>query len=509
MPSPPRSQPEIADILALASALEGEAQRGSRERALRDKRFAASLETATGDRCGQALAWLDAVEADDEAVGRLHQQAETALHVTELGLVALAILLGVGATLGAFYFDGSGRVNAVSVLAVLVVLPGLFLIPFSFAALPERIAQRLPGVRLAALLSRGGGAGRLAPLLWRVFPRELRDSLALLSGRLTRHQSLYAGLQKGMILRWSQLFALSFQLTVLIACLVLVVFSDLAFGWSTTLTSGDAALDAYRVHRVTSAIAWPWSGVLPDARPSLALIGESRYFRVVADSLSLTQAARLGGWWQFVVLTIGVYGLLPRLITLGFARFRLRASSRAVVSASPGLSALLRRLHRARVESIAVEPEANEAAVKTERAQPSAMGGGHIQVVLNWSGVPLDHTEITQLFPQASIHAAGGTATLAADKTLVEQLGCGTGEPILILVKGWEPPLMEFMDFLASLRRALGQPPPIIVLPVGLDETTGELPPASVDQLKRWRNKVAEIGDPWLRVASNLEEVQS
>ena len=118
--------------------------------------------------------------------------------------------------------------------------------------------------------------------------------MSLISGRLSKHHRLYADLKKWAILRWSQLFAVSFQVTALLACLMLVVFTDLAFGWSTTLTTGDAMHDARRIHRITSIMAAPWSWALDDAQPSLALIEESRYFRAAAEPLSFAQAARLG-----------------------------------------------------------------------------------------------------------------------------------------------------------------------------------------------------------------------
>ena len=146
----------------------------------------------------------------------MHQRANTAMHLTGFFIVAAAVVVGWGATLGAFYFDGSGRVNAVSVVALLVVLPGLFILPFLIAALPSRIAGRVPGARLLTALASAFSPGRLAPLVWRILPRDLRETMALLAGRRAKHQQLYAGLQKWALLRWSQLFAVTFQITALI-----------------------------------------------------------------------------------------------------------------------------------------------------------------------------------------------------------------------------------------------------------------------------------------------------
>lgn len=521
-----RSQPELAEIVALARALDREDQRSAGELVVRDKHFASALPVMAGDRVAVGLAWLDAVESEDEAVRSIHQRAETALHLTGFFIVLAGILIGWGATLGAFYFDGSGRVNAVSVLALLVALPGLFILPFLIAALPTSVAERVPGVRLITALAGSFNPGRLAPLLWRIFPHDLRDSMALLSGRLGKHHRLYASLQKWAILRWSQMFAVAFQVTALAASLVLVVFTDLAFGWSTTLTTGDATRDALRVHRLGTAIAAPWAWAIDDAQPSLKLIEESRYFRVTAEPVSSAQAARLGEWWKFVVLTIAVYGLLPRIFTFALAQYRLRSAARAAILEAPGLSAVLRRIHRSQIDSAALVPESTDPRTPLLKTgvEAAAETPGSIRAVVNWAGVPVEAGVLAAQLPKSRFFHAGGTSLLADDFAVVQQIGAETKDDhasVLIIVKAWEPPLMELMDFVTTLRAALPVKSTMIhVLPVGLENdradrspgtspssTIAVFPVATSAQLKLWRDKLNALGDPWLRVVQNSAEV--
>lgn len=514
-----QSPAELADIVALACALDRDEQQSPADLLARDKPFALAAPVDGEDRGAVTLRWLEFVKAEDRAVGDLHRRAETADHLTSFLIALAAVILGGGATFGAFYFDGSGRVNAVSVLALLVALPGVFLFALGFAALPSRITRRVPGAGLWTVLGRTLSPGRLAPLLWRFFPRDLRDAMALVSGRLGRHQQLYAGLQKWAILRWSQLFALSFQLTAVAGCLVLVVFTDLAFGWSTTLTTGDAAADAQRLHGITSTLATPWSWAWPDAQPSLALIGESRYFRAAAPLLSPADAARLGGWWQFVVLTMLCYGILPRILTFTWAQGRLRSAAQAALEASPGVSVVLRRLHRSRMETAAMEPEHDEnrqsgnASSATSKSATSGDETNHIRVVINWSETPIEAETLQTNFPHANLHIAGGAVSMADERQLVQELGTTPLDPdttILIIVKGWEPPLMEFIDFLTSLREALPRASPVnlLVLPVGLGDESA-WPAATPTQVELWRRKLAGLSDPRLRVATHLQEVLS
>lgn len=513
MPKRTRAQPEIADVVALAHALEADQGRTPAELAARERRLAPGLPTQGADPVALGLAWLDALCAQDESVRALHQRAESATHLTSLLLALAAIVLGWSAALGAFYFDGSGRVNAVWVLALLVLLPGLFIGPFILAALPARATERIPGGGVLAAVGRTLSAGRLAALLWRLFPRDWRDALALVSGRLGRHQHLYASWQKWTFLRWSQLLALTFQLAALVACLVLVVFTDLAFGWSTTLTTGDAAADARRVHAITSALARPWSWAIDDAQPSLALIEDSRYFRVAAGPVSPAEAARLGGWWRFVALMLVVYGVLPRAITFAVAHACWRAAARGALLAGPGFSAVLRRIHRAQIESAAVEPEASADALAAPAAEPPSTAvsrtAAALHTVINWSGVPVPTETLARIFAPAPVAEAGGAATVGDDLALAQRIAAGVGRDggdVLILVKAWEPPLMEFIDFLGVLRGALSKGSTLIfVLPVGLGDDR-ELPAAAPAQLKVWRDKLATVRDPWLRVVTSREE---
>lgn len=518
MPTSVHSQPDIADVVVLARALERDEGRPPGELRARERRVAHSV-PPDGAPESVALAWLEVVKDEDEAVRALHQRAETAVHLTGFFIVLAGMLLGWGATLAAFYFDGSGRVNAVSVLALLVVLPGLMILPFGLAALPPPVMRRIPGGGVLAGLARVFSPGRLAPLFWRIFPGDLRDALALLSGRLGKQRQLYAALQKWALLRWSQMFAVAFQITALVACVVLVVFTDLAFGWSTTLTTGDPAEDARRAHRITSAITAPWNWAVEDARPSLELIEESRYYRAASEPVSREQAARLGGWWRFIALTIAVYGVLPRVLLLAFARSRLRAAARAAVLDAPGVSALSRRIHRARIETHAVEAEtgAERAPVAPDAAADAASPAiaRDIRAVINWSGVPVGADVLTTAFRGAGVFAAGGAAAVHDDLALARQLGANVGGAgsetrgdVLIVVKGWEPPLLEFGDFLKTLRGAVGRGTMILVLPLGLDAGVA-LAPAAPAQFRLWRDKLAASGDPWLRVIASHAEVSA
>ncbi|MDZ7686074.1 MAG: DUF2868 domain-containing protein [Gammaproteobacteria bacterium] len=126
---------------------------------------------------------------------------------------------------------------------------------------------------------------------------------------------------------------------------LLVVFTDLAFGWSTTLD-----IEAEEVQTLVGVIAFPWHRFLAVAVPDGSLVETSRYFRLEAPTISAERASRLGGWWPFVVMTIVVWGLLPRSLVAGIAAWQLRRQTRRLLEEGPQIAALLDRLTAPRVD---------------------------------------------------------------------------------------------------------------------------------------------------------------
>lgn len=505
----PVSRPTPAEVAAIAAAVDRDEQRPGDERAREDQRLAPSVLAAGPDPVRAGLCWLEQVlTAQPDLAARLHR-VRSALTGARLLVLVAGALLGWVTTLGVFYYDGSGRVNVVAVLAALVALPALLLIPFVLANLPARIRSALPGAGPLAAAGEALSPGRLGSAAIRLLPRDWRESWSWWQGRVDAHRTVYGSMQKWLVLLWSQAFAVAFQVAAVLTAVSLVVFTDLAFGWSTTLTSGSAADDARRVHGIASAMATPWAWAVPDAQPGLGLIQESRYYRIAAGPASPEEAARLGGWWRFVILALLIYGLLPRLLALLVARHRLRGSVRAAIAETPGLTTVLRRLHRAAVHTSAMEAEPPGTAdmMNPSPAADSPAGLPEISHVINWAAVPVDDADLSARFGGAKVHAAGGGAALEADNALAARLAAELpdGAGLAIAVKAWEPPLLDFADFIRALRQALGHGRPIIVVPVAAD---GGTTPSSATpaQSEVWRRQLNQVGDPWLRVGAPTPE---
>jgi hypothetical protein len=298
---------------------------------------------------------------------------------------------------------------------------------------------------------------------------------------------------------WSQLFSVAFNVGALLAVFYLIAFSDLAFGWSTTL-----AFDSTRFHAIVTALSWPWHALVPEAVPSMKLVEASRYYRldtgVLGNTTSAGQAAQLGGWWPFLVAALVSYGLLPRLITLSISGQRLRHHLRDALVRLPGAPELLARMNSPLISTAAPQPEvshAMEAVVAAPRAQPA--NGSHPFTLVAWSGSVANAETLRPRLSaigieQEGLRHAGGAQSTEEDQATIAALCTGREQGVAIIVKAWEPPLLEFVDFVQQVRARCGAGQPIVVLLWGGGGSVSD------SDLQVWSLTLRPLKDPNLHV---------
>ena len=174
--------------------------------------------------------------------------------------------------------DGSRPVNVWHFLLVFVVAQAILL-----------------GVLLASVvLGIGRGKTDLGPFLavvaalvrrvagWTTRRGRFLRQWEALAGRLHVRRSLYSHLQPWLLLELTQSFGVAFNLGAVSGALGYLLFTDIAFYWSTTLPW----LSPGRFHGITSALALPWSSIFPDAVPSLFLVQATQYSRLAGESVA-------------------------------------------------------------------------------------------------------------------------------------------------------------------------------------------------------------------------------
>jgi hypothetical protein len=455
------------------------------ERVRRDRAIA--LEVEDSSPVVQVRAWWRSIPRD-ASLG-LGARLDRLRSVVTIAMVGLGSVTGCAIALAAFAYDGSEPVNVVRLLALLVGVQ-LALLVLTLLLLPGRV----PGLRalqdLLAAFNPGSWAtavfqklAKAAPDVARIFDRRAPRAAAM---RFAKWQALY----------WSQTAAVAFNVAALVTAILIVTFSDVAFGWSTTLEADPGA-----VARAVERIARPWAALVPAAVPSAELVEQSQFFRLEGSAGSASPRA-LGAWWPFTVLALVTYGLMPRLVLLAFAATRLRAATKRLLLDDPGVTALLDRMVSPEIETSAPDAGATHGAerhteIGVARAAPRPVTGDAAAVV--WqecmpAGTARDYARLHLGLDVTSVTAAGG-GELAADRTALERLAAGAGRTLIVFTPAWEPPLLELLDFLAELRRRMGPATSIVVAPV----PDG---PRAVTDVERatWTRAIARLPDPKLYV---------
>lgn len=466
----------IARLTELPAALEHDQRLEPRQRQQRDRALGLRLQRVRPWR--QVCAWLEQVGAAGP------EGAKLATMVRAISALAFLCGLALGAATAAvvFAYDGSRPVNVLYVLAVLVLLQLGLLVLLAVMLLPggrfgvvrgiqELLSVLSPGRWLRTLSVHLGRGARLPPSLQR--------------GRVAKWLALY----------WSQLFAVAFNAAAVTWALVLIVVSDLAFGWSTTLQFSPQEFTDW-----LQLLAAPWAQLLPDAVPSEEMVAATRYFRLDEGSYSIPPAdvSVLGAWWPFLIACLVVYGLLPRLILWAVARWRLRCVLTAGLLEHPLVPALLDRMNQPYIDTRAEESEARAPLVEGAVPEIDAAALADQQVLaITWADAVSEQAIAARLRKSLRVRtletfSAGGSATLVEDQAVVDGVGRRADAVwVVVLVKTWEPPMLECLEFLKAVREAGATR--LLIAGVSLAEEDQR---SQYEEAQVWRRRLAELGEP-------------
>ncbi len=506
---PGRAQPlSLAELIDLECRLLADQQISPERLLARDRELAPRVLAPM--RGGRAPAraevlrrWLAEVGAREP--GSAGVRVQTIYRLIAVGLVGLGVLSGAGTAAGLLHYDGSQPVNLARFFAVMaglqIALAGLAVVRM----LPRRWLPWLPGFGLIHELLRHLGYRRAGLEAWLV---RLHGDAARVAGSLVRLSSwstLYAEVERWLLLTLTQAAAVGFNLGALAVVLYLVTATDLAFAWSTTLDVAPATVA--RLLRVV-ALPWWWVSV---AVPSEELVAASRHFR---QSLA-HDPALLKQWWAFLLAALVVYGLLPRLLLLGVAATNLRRARRRVRLDHGDCEALYERLTRSVSGWSSDSSKQNEQPAAGPRVSTGTHGDtgpplaspGSSELACTaicWGDIPVTSEELAGIVRQrfgwdvGAMHALGGKVAGEQHGLLQALARGGADAPVLVIAEAWEAPGRAVRSVLRELRIGVGPRRPILVGLLGRRQDRWQTPaPADV---ALWRQVAAALGDPYLRV---------
>ena len=474
----PRDSTLFEDAIDVPPWLEADRSTPYAERARRDREIARQI--AGGNRIARVRAWWKkAAPGAPEGAGSRLDRLRT---IVTVAMAAAGGIAGVAVALAAFAYDGSQPVNVVRLLALLVGLQ-LVLLALTLLLLPGRIA----GLRHVQDLLTTLNPGAWAVNVYRKLAGASPDTASL--SELHTSRPAARRFFKWQVLYWSQTAAVMFNLAALVTAIMLVTFSDLAFGWSTTLE-----VDATAASRIVQTIARPWASFAPLAVPSPELVEQSQFFRLERAGLAGGSPRALGAWWPFTVFALLTYGLLPRLVLLVVAAARLRAATGALLIDDSRVTALLDRMASPAIETAAEQHDdapPPDVGIATHAHRP--LTGSAPALIWENSLPPAAARSYArrQLGLEVLDVAEAGAGRLAGDRAALERIAADRPQTLIVFTPAWEPPLLELRDFLADLRQHLGPAASIVVAPV----PDG---PRAVTELERatWQRAIALLRDP-------------
>lgn len=412
-------------------------------------RAARGLDGGAARRAGFAV-WLAGVGAS--GVGR---RFSGALSLVGGGLAALMFLAGVSAVLGLLDREKGGV--PVSLFAG-VLIGGQWLVLLLAGAgwlfrgraaegfslvqvLVAKLAKRVAGDREAAWwerLMQEGGAARAA-VLWR-------------------------------LARLAQAAGVAFNMGVLGGLGGLVLVRHVGFFWE---TSTEMAMHTV-LEKAVALLSWPWAAWWPGAVPDAAVIDATQW--VPEAELPPGPA----GWWQFLLMAVLVWGLLPRvLLWVGAWWAQRRALGRLDFQA---------RSHRALWRDL----------TGSARAEPDDKPLDGV-LVLDVGGSGLAAEALRPfLLRRMRVHPAAWQPVAVMDEGAEGEAAKALANApagVVLLAEGWSlsPPRMSAMHQRVRAKAGVRTPVKFLVA----NSEAGGLPVGPTDEERReWEKFVDSLRDP-------------
>jgi len=447
----------------------------------RDRRI--GLDYPSDDDTNQIRRWLAALRSEGSENLQNGEEIDRLLRGTIGMLWLIGLIGGAGLARAVLHYDGREPVNLFSALLLLVGIQLLALIVLL-------VLSMIGGRSVFSTLSILNPAALVLKLVKRISSR--------------RHAAIAPFLEPGtdpsarkvsfsLLIYLSQHFGLALNIGIVATLVFLVTISDLAFGWNTTLKVNiDNVVSGFQL------LSWPWHNLVPAAVPDQALIEQSRFYRLAGQLRNAGwQVDKFGTWWLFVLMSVLVYGLLPRLVALVLAGLHYDRTLGHAIRSAPGASQTL-----ARIRSPLVNTEAKsgqpEGPVSTSRPVPRTRQRGRtlIASLVNWSDAPLSESAVTVSgIDIQDRYDAGGHQTLEEDRDVIQRIARHGRDAVVIAIKSWEPPTLDFSDFVTTLREQLG--PKTILLTLLIPVPGGSV---GATELDTWETGLAALSDSALYV---------
>ena len=341
-------------------------------------------------------------------------------------------ILGLLLSASLLTYSGSEPVNVVYLLLFYILFPILSIV-VSLLSIIEII------------LSKNSLIADIMPPYW---------LLKIFKTDKIKSYTIPATLFKTYIIYKAQIISAIFYIGAFISFIVIIATQDIAFAWSSTLS-----ISTDELHRFVEYIAIPWREYLPQAVPSMKLIEFSHFYHI--DGLYALNAQIVGEWWRFLAMSIIFYAILPRIIIFPFIYLYHKKIEKDTILSDKRVVKLIRNICEPIIEKSAV---GEEKSLKYEHKEYQKVQKSRVyDSIALWS---IDIESAEEILRHYDISADtiiefGGNKRYDLDLNDTKRLKGA----VLVIVKSWEPPTMDFIDILIEIQKSVDE---IYILPIGL-----------------------------------------
>lgn len=237
-------------------------------------------------------------------------------------LLLLGGLLGVSTMVGALSYSGDTPVNLWLMLGLFCILPFVLTLSSTITAL--RLSARHP------------------PFLLELFARATQK----IARGVNAQELLMSAAGRLWLFRQLQWLGVIFQIALIASFMLVLLFNDIAFGWSSTLIT-----EAQWLPTFLSIFTGPWQWLVDG--PSELLISQSQFYRASSVMAMVENPALRGHWWPHIVMAMIVYGLIPRCLLV----FWLSYKTKMVLLNEVACSSMLDQFYQASNNRATLKPK--------------------------------------------------------------------------------------------------------------------------------------------------------
>ncbi len=463
------------------------------ERTPRDRAIYLASGTAKTTKRKLAQIWLNA---------RRDEGGETALPgetFRKIDRILNWIIAGAGLFPGMLYgwgvlkYTGTEAINLLLAFSLLVFFPLLF----AFFSLLTLIFRRYIGRNFEL------NENTLIQKLYQKLTGLLISSEQKRRGIETFFNNASIRLRKyGAVPTWIlsarlQYFALAFQIGSLLAVLLSGTVHDLAFAWQTTT---NIAPDT--IHNFVTTLSTPWRSWAENGCPTPQNIAGSRV--VLKDGLAALNSHDLSAWWQFICYSMLFYAVIPRTVLLLIAWVAEKVSIMTISFNDPESSALFRRMRSPRIAkdtNSTRDPQLRDSSQTPPKTPDHHHENTTFSVLIPDDITPIDK-EMIAVAVETNLHV-NCTKILTISLDEEEDGGLWSqippGEPILLLLEGWQACTLEHLDYIRAMRQIMKKEQLLVVGLIGQTPLESNTPLKIDSELfSDWQYHLSTLRDPAL-----------